>query len=365
MRSIRSRGGANTWPGFVDALANMLVVLIVVLLLFFVFQLYLGDTLSGRDREIVALKSELQELSEILSLETSEKERFEKELADVRSLLSQSQESERELSLLLDEERKQRQQEKEQLALERELERENFSATLADLEARNTALEGSLSQSEQTLVEKDQEILSIQNAVTELKEQIALLNQILAASEEKDRKSQATIKALGERLNTALAGKVQDLAEYRSDFFGRLKKVLANNKNIQVVGDRFIFSSEVLFDVGSAELQENGKAELATLAPSLIEISRLIPRDINWILQVEGHTDDVPIETPLFSSNWELSSARAVSVARFLINEGLPPSRLSVAGFAEYQPVADIATSQNIDTARKQNRRIELRLTQH
>jgi chemotaxis protein MotB len=182
----------------------------------------------------------------------------------------------------------------------------------------------------------------------------------LDASEAKAKDQEVQIADLGKRLNVALANKVAELAGYRSEFFGKLREVLGNRPDIQVVGDRFVFQSEVLFDVASADIGDAGKEQLAKFAKSLIEIGAEIPPDIDWILRVDGHTDTRPIRTWQFDSNWELSAARAIAVVKFLVAQGVPPSRLVAAGFGEYRPL-DPADD---DMAYRRNRRIELKLDQ-
>ena len=153
----------------------------------------------------------------------------------------------------------------------------------------------------------------------------------------------------------ALVNKVEELARYRSEFFGKLREALAGQRDVQIVGDRFVFQSEVLFPSGSAQLQPAGEKQLADVGQRLMEIASKIPPNINWVLQVDGHTDNHPINTRAFPSNWELSAARAIAVVKFLNSQGIPNNRLAAAGYSEYQPLS------LMDTAR--NRRIELKLT--
>ena len=169
-----------------------------------------------------------------------------------------------------------------------------------------------------------------------------------------------SIEALGKRLNVALASKVQELARYRSEFFGRLRQILGNRSDVQIVGDRFVFQSEVLFTTGSADLGEPGQLQMAELAETLLQIAADIPPEVKWILQVEGHTDAIPIATARFPSNWELSSARAISVVKFLRSQGIPAERLSATGYGEFQPL----DPRKDEIANRRNRRIELKLTQ-
>jgi len=161
-------------------------------------------------------------------------------------------------------------------------------------------------------------------------------------------------------LNAALANKVQELSRYRSEFFGRLSEILGGTEGVRIVGDRFVLQSELLFDQGSADLGDAGREQMIHLATTLKELAEKIPQDIDWILRIDGHTDTVPINNLRFPSNWELSAARAISVVKFLIVQGLPANRLAATGFGEYQP---IDTGQGPEAMRR-NRRIELKLTQ-
>jgi chemotaxis protein MotB len=193
-----------------------------------------------------------------------------------------------------------------------------------------------------------------------LRLQLASLQEALEASEAKDKESQAKIADLGQRLNVALAKKVQELNRYRSDFFGKLKEALGNRPDFQIVGDRFVFPSDVLFDSGSDVLKLDAAIQLEKLAAALIELEGQIPPDIAWVMRVDGHTDIKPIATPEFPSNWELSSARAISVVRYLMQLGVPANRLVAAGFGEFQPI----DAGEDDEALRKNRRIELKLTE-
>ena len=197
--------------------------------------------------------------------------------------------------------------------------------------------------------------------ISALRRQIAALESALEVSEQRDEESNAKIADLGKRLNVALAQRVQELNRYRSDFFGRLREILSDRENIRIVGDRFVFQPEVLFSSGAAEINDAGQGEMKKLADAIIQLEREIPSEINWVLRVDGHTDTVPLSgTGRYVDNWELSSARATSVVKYLISQGVSPNRLVAAGFGEFQPL-DGADS---DEARSRNRRIELKLTE-
>ena len=196
--------------------------------------------------------------------------------------------------------------------------------------------------------------------IEELRREIQRLSAALDLAEAKDVESRASIKDLGRRLNRALAAKVEELSRYRSEFFGRLKEVLGERRDVEVVGDRFVFQSEVLFASGSDQLGAAGRVQLARLARALLEIAVVIPPEIDWVLRVDGHTDNRPIRTQRFPSNWELSAARAISVVHFLVENGVPPGRLAATGFAEFQSI----DARDDEVGYRRNRRIELKLTQ-
>ena len=205
-----------------------------------------------------------------------------------------------------------------------------------------------------------QEVALLNRQLLALRQQIASLQQALEASEAESAAQNVKILDLGSRLNRALASKVQELARFRSEFFGRLREVLRNRQDIRVVGDRFVFQSEVLFESASATIAQDGESELRRLAVALNEIAPKIPENLNWILQVEGHTDSIPIFNEQFRSNWELSAARAISVVQFLIREGVPAERLSATGYGEFQPIDE----RKDRIGNRRNRRIEMKLTQ-
>ena len=201
------------------------------------------------------------------------------------------------------------------------------------------------------------EILS--NQIDTLQKEIALLNDALEASESQALIKDLEIEVLGEKLNKALTSKVFELQKYRSEFFGKLQSILGDRKDIKIVGDRFIFESELLFDSASADLQLSGKEKLSEIGLTLKETTNDIPSDIDWIIMVEGHTDKRPIQTIRYPSNWELSSARANTVLKLLLDLGFPPNRLASAGYGEFYPISEGETESDL----QQNRRIELKLT--
>jgi chemotaxis protein MotB len=204
------------------------------------------------------------------------------------------------------------------------------------------------------------QVALLNQQLSALRTQIAALEEALNASEVRAAESKTQVADLGRRLNVALAQRVQDLSRYRSDFFGRLRTILEGRADVRVVGDRFVFQSEVLFDAGEAAISPEGQAELAKLAEAVKQLETEIPDDVNWVLRIDGHTDKRPINTPEFPSNWELSAARAISVAKYLIAQGVSAQHLVPAGFGEFSPI----DGGDSDEAYARNRRIEFKLTE-
>jgi chemotaxis protein MotB len=369
----RSAHSLNIWPGFVDALASLLMVLIFVLLVFVLAQFFLTETLSGRETALKQLQGQVSELADVLALERKSKDALGQEVArltdelrvslsardklegQVRTLAARAEAAESQAATQTQDLAKVMSDIAALQALKAELERE-----AASLAQRSEQAEAGLIEERKISESARAQLVLLNQQTAALREQMAQLAAALDASEKKAAEQQVQISALGQRLNVALAGKVQELARYRSEFFGRLREVLGDNPEIRIVGDRFVFPSEVLFGVASAELGGPGRAQIMRVSDTLKQIAAKIPPDVDWILQVEGHTDKVPISTPQFPSNWELSEARAMSVLRLLTESGIPPRRLSAAGYAEYQPI----DSGEGEAAYRRNRRIELKLTQ-
>ena len=349
------------------------MVLIFVLLAFVLAQFFLSETLSGREAALRQLQGQVSELADVLALERKAKDALGEEVARLTGELQASLSARQQLEGQLRSahvagrgggepgghagagSRQARQRLAALQALKAELERE-----AASLSKRSEQAEAGLIEERKVSESARAQLALLNQQTAALREQIAQLAAALDASEKKAAEQQVQITALGQRLNAALAGKVQELARYRSEFFGRLREVLGDNPEIRIVGDRFVFASEVLFAVGSADLGDAGRAQIVRVAEALKQIAAKIPPDIDWILQVEGHTDRVPISTAQFRSNWELSQARAMSVLRLLVENGIPARRLSAAGYAEYQPIEPGEG----EAAYSRNRRIELKLTQ-
>ncbi len=472
---VRVREGFNIWPGFVDALATLLIMLLFVLTVFTASQIFLGDALTGREKTISELSAQREDLTKQLAAERARVQQALRDIAglqrDLRATVEQRERLEREKSALegqkaeaerrisglekenddlvaritgLDreklaalariaalerqgaEERRAAETERGRLAGERselerrlealearrraeEAERGRLAGEKTELERRLQALEARrraeedaaklLTAEKQTAEQRlsalereldalrrdrdrlqsallleqkavgDQrrltdeqaaEIALLNRQMAALRQQLAAIEQALQASEARTETQKIEIEDLGRRLNLALASQVQELQRYRSEFFGRLREILGDRPDIRVVGDRFVFQSEVLFPVGSDEINPAGREQLAKLARTLREISTKIPTELNWVLRVDGHTDRRPIVSARFPSNWELSSARAIAVVRLLIAEGVPANRLVAAGFGEFQPLEPGEGEESFG----KNRRIELKLTE-
>ena len=338
MRRRSTASALNIWPGFVDALSSLLIIVIFLLTLFALAHVTASALISGRDEALAQVRRQLSELSEVLRLEKLSSDDLKRSLADMSASLQASQ-------------------------AERDQLKSDKADLMQQLEAATSMaqqLQGSLSSEQELTAKQRDQIAELTNAINAFKQQMAQLQKLLTDAEVKAKADQVQIADLGKRLNLALAGKVEELAQYRSEFFGRLREVLGNRPDIRIVGDRFVFQSEVLFPSGNADLTTSGRTQIDSLARTLQEIAPQIPPGINWVLRVDGHTDKAPIATPQFPSNWELSTARATAVVKALIEDGVPPQRLAAAGFGEYQPLETANTPQ----AYQRNRRIELKLDQ-
>ena len=392
-------GGARrpenyTWPGFVDALATLLMVIIFVLLVFVLIQVNLAYRVAGQDATMNDMRAQIVSLGDLLNLERKANDELKDELAGISSLLDATTKERDSLVTQLanatatlslrDSEIRQltaiQAQTEESLEAARQTIAERLAALeaieltlaeaqaklmeseveIADAAARNVSSLARISELETKNAASQAEVAQMTNAVTALRLRIEELTSLLAEKEAQAARDKIAIASLGKSLNNALASRVQELQRFRSEFFGRLREVLRGRDDVRIVGDRFVFQSEVLFAQGAASLGPEGEEKLGQLAVALNQIAAEIPEDIDWILQVEGHTDDIPVRAGRFADNWDLSTERALSVVRFLAESGLPANRLAAAGYGEFQPLDDAGS----DEARRRNRRIEMKLTQ-
>jgi chemotaxis protein MotB len=447
MAGLSRRSGSdrntNIWPGFVDVLATLLMVMMFLLLIFVLAQFFLSEALSGREQALDKLKIQVGELAGMLSLEKKSKAELQLNLSQISAELESSVALRDELktsitllrknaivtSEIIDKLQSEAESAREKitnmntritaasaesfelrlkLAEAKNLSKEqntkitqmsqeaqSSEASLAEAEEVSRALiqkiasldhqiillgalkkemESKISELAGRLNENRKKLLTEKEFSTSARAEVALLNQqmsalrvqlaqirtILEISEAEAKKKNVQIVNLGKRLNAALASKVQELSRHRSEFFGRLRDLLGKHQGVRIVGDRFVFQSEVFFAKSEAEIAAAGQAQLDQLATTLLEIALEIPGEIDWILRIDGHTDNDPISTSRYPSNWELSTARAISVVEYLIKAGLPANRLVAAGFGEFHPI----DKRNDEISQRRNRRIELKLTQ-
>lgn len=431
MAARTRRNGSNgleAWPGYVDALSTLLMVIIFVLLVFVLAQAFLSTALSGRSHELDKARQQLTQLADALSLErgketdlqqsvaqlgvelanrTAERERLMGKLNDASlavqaanaaaarlqaQLGEASQHADKADTQLADAQRQLDEMHKQIATLDRTVavDKDTLQAKLSDLakladqtralaalrdqleqkaqdaaaramteQQRRQAVELQLSDEKKLGDSAKAQIALLNQQIDQLKYQLSAISSSLELTQEQNKEKDVKIADLGQRLNMALAQKVEELQQYRSEFFGRLRSVLANHPGIQIVGDRFVFQSEVLFPVGSADLTPAGQAQMTALAVTIKDIAKEIPSDVNWVLRVDGHTDPQPVKNGAFASNWELSAARAITVVKLLIADGVPPEHLAATGFGQYQPFGPGDTPE----AYAKDRRIELRLT--
>jgi len=441
-RSLRN--DPHTWPGFVDALAALLMVVIFVLMIFSLAQFYLNQIVSGQDEALFDLNKEISDLYRLLQLEkdsntnlndqinqlklnfeTTNKNLSEeikendalseiilslkktlsdtqenlnkteielsnlkqKNIQDYSSFDSKISELEKNLSINRDElaikidDILQLEKIKSNLQLEVEnliskdreinadlLQERDYSKTLeekiASLKDKALLTQKQNSESSNEIIKLRSQINTLKVALSEVNLKLSQLQALFEKQKEEDEKNKIETANLGKNLNSALASRVKELQKFRSEFFGRLSELLENREEIRIVGDRFVFQSELLFEKGSAVLGKKGDEQLKKLFVTLDDIAKTIPSDINWVLQVEGHTDNIPITAGKFLDNWDLSTERALSVVRFLINQGISPSRLSATGYGEHQPIFIIDSDLTQEEINSKNRRIELKITQ-
>ena len=331
----RRDSGMNYWPGFVDALSTLVLSIIFLLSIFVIVQFYLTQEVTGKDTALSRLTAQIAQLTELLSLEKTGKLDLEEQLTLMRSSLARAEG-------------------------ERDRYKGLFEGTGSG-EGKAAELSGQLDAERRLSARALAQVEVLNQQIAALRRQLSALEEALDASEKRDKEAQNRIADLGQRLNVALAQRVQELSRYRSDFFGRLRVILGNRPDIRIVGDRFVFQSEVFFDTAKATLDNpEGRAELDGLATALLELEKKIPGEIPWVLRVDGHTDVRPINSLQFKNNWELSVARAISVVQYLVGKGVSPQRLVAASFGEFQPI----DADKTDDAYSRNRRIELKLTE-
>ena len=372
---IRKKQLDYTWPGFVDALSSLLMVIIFVLMIFVISQFFISQKMSGQDEALIKLKNNLTELSELLSLErgtTSEltsqlsilEEKIvviKEELLKEKEITKQYQEEIRGTKNIIALNESEINELKS--ALEKKIKNTSqLRNEVLDLDKQVNQKNSEIQSKDKILKANKEEVNQLISTTLKLKNKLTQLQTLLSAYKAKDKKENVKTLNLGRDVNSALARRVEELEKFKSDFFGRVRELIKGRKEIRVVGDRFVFQSEVLFSLGSEELGVEGQLEMQKLAATLMEIEKSLPTDIDWILQIEGHTDSLPVKKgQTYRDNWELSTKRALSVLRFLIKQGIDPNRLSASGYGSFQPI----DNKNTKSARMKNRRIEMKITQN
>jgi len=374
------RSESFTWPGFVDALATLLMVIIFVLMVFVLIQANLAYRVSGQDATLGEMRQQLASLSELLNIERRASADLAANLAQLQIQLDSSETERRSLANTLASveadlgartddlaalSAKQAETEAALMAARSSLDErlralQMVEGQLALTEARNRIQQQSLDTLTAETTASKAEVAQMTAVLAGLRQRIEDLTALLAEKDRQAQQDKVAIANLGKSLNNALASRVQELQRFRSEFFGRLRDVLKDRDDVQIVGDRFVFQSEVLFAPGQADVAESGQQELAQLAIALADIAAKIPDDINWVLQVDGHTDDLPVRAGRYTDNWDLSTERALSVVRFLVSQGLPAQHLAATGYGEFQPLSLGETAND----RRLNRRIEMKITQ-
>ena len=334
----RRGSGLNYWPGFVDALSTLILSIIFLLTVFVVMQFYLQQDVASKNSALSHLSAQVAYLGQLLSMEKTDNTSLKDQIAQLRMNLTNAEG-----------ERDRAQSAADAAKATITADQDKFNDVTGQLSGQKKISDDALAQVE-----------TLNQQIAALRSQLTVLAQSLDAAQKKNTDSEARINDLGQKLNVALAEKVNELNRYRSNFFGKLREILGDRPDIRVVGDRFVFQSEVFFDSGRADLKPQGRVELDKLAGVLLELQKTIPPDLAWVMRVDGHTDVRPVTGTGFKSNWDLSAARAISVVQYLVSKGVPPQRLVAAGFGEFQPI----DASNTDEAYSRNRRIEFKLTE-
>jgi chemotaxis protein MotB len=354
----RRRRGLDIWPGFVDALTSLILVMIFVLLLFAVGQFVLSTTLAGKNQALADLNAQIAQLAQTLSLAQKSKTEADAKVDELSASLGASSGERDTLKAQTD---------------AAQAEAAKLTADIAALNELKQQLEQQVAQMSAQLDTSKKDLVSATDLNAKSAAQAELLNRQLAAVQEQLKQISAALEIanrnvkdkdvkiadLGKELNLALANKVNQLEKYRSEFFGKLREALGNRADIQVVGDRFVVPTDILFETGSADLGPAAQEQMNKLAKTLTEVASEIPSNLDWVLRIDGHTDKRPIHSDVFPSNWELSTARSVAIVKQLVVQGIQPRHLSANGFGQFQPLDPKDTPE----AYAKNRRIEIQLT--
>lgn len=354
----RRRRGLDIWPGFVDALSSLILVMVFVLCLFAIGQFVLSQTIAGKNQALADLNAQIAQLAKTLSLAQDSNRTLDIKVKELSASLGTASGERDALKSQLDSASAEAAKLTADISALNELKKQ--------LEQQVASLAGQLDTSKKDLVtatdlnaKSAAQVELMNRQLAALRDQLSKLSAALELANASVKDKDVKIADLGAQLNLALANKVSQLEKYRSEFFGKLREVLGNRADIRVIGDRFIVPTDILFDTGSADLNPAAQSSLNQLAQTLNEVSAEIPSNLDWVVRIDGHTDRRPIHTEQFPSNWELSTARAVAIVKYLVVQGIPAHRLSANGFGQFQPL-DTADS---EAAYAKNRRIELQLT--
>lgn len=354
----RRRRTFDIWPGFVDALTSLIMVFIFVLLIFAIGQFVLSDSLAGKNRALEALNAEVAELARTLSLSEEQKAKLDARVAELAASLGRTNGERDELQGALATANSEALKLSTNITLLEELKQQLEAEVARRVTQLDSTRQALVRQTDANATATAQiELLNRQMAA--IREQLASLQSALQIAKTDVDAKDLKISDLGKQLNLALAERVGELERYRSEFFGRLREALGKRSDVQVVGDRFVVPTDILFESGAAELGAAAQERLAVLAETVKQVSAEIPSNIDWVLRIDGHTDSRPIHTERFPSNWELSSARALAIVKYLVVQGIPAHRLSANGFGQFQPL----DGGDGESAYAKNRRIELQLT--
>ncbi|MAJ13485.1 MAG: hypothetical protein CMN44_00745 [SAR116 cluster bacterium] len=364
---LRRKTDNFIWPSFVDALASLLIVIIFILMIFVIAQYYISQKLSGKDQALIQLQTEIREISNQLTIEKDITKKLsleilniQKELDEKDLTLLQKQSSIKNLQNEINMSEFKLNEQDEKLE-NKQYKIDKLQKLILEKEKNQSYLNDLINKQKKNILISKTKVDDLTIIISNLKNKIEKLNSLLDDFEKRDKKQKVKNLQLKSTLNSALARRVEELQKFKSIFFGTVKDKLKNIPEIKIVGDRFVFQSEVLFKTGSINIEDKGEIELKKFAEILISLDEDIPQDSNWILQIEGHTDNLPVKQgQAFKDNWELSTKRALSVLRFFIKQGIDPKKLFASGYGSFQPIDNSDTKKG----RTKNRRIEMKITQ-
>ena len=364
---LRRKTDNFIWPSFVDALASLLIVIIFILMIFVIAQYYISQKLSGKDQALIQLQTEIKEITNQLTIEKDITKKLSLEILNIQKkldekdlILLQKQSSIKNLQNEINMSQFKLNEQDEKLE-NKKYKIDKLQKLILEKEKNQTYLNDLINKQKKNILISKTKVDDLTIIISNLKDKIEKLNSLLDDFEKRDKKQKVKNLQLKSTLNSALARRVEELQKFKSIFFGTVKDKLKNIPEIKIVGDRFVFQSEVLFKTGSINIEDKGEIELKKFAEILISLDEDIPQDSNWILQIEGHTDNLPVKQgQAFKDNWELSTKRALSVLRFFIKQGIDPKKLFASGYGSFQPIDNSDTKKG----RTKNRRIEMKITQ-